>query len=457
MPAIRTEKLEVAQIKGDHKAIRQLWYAQSTDCQRAKNAIWRTWEHWHFVNDSPAKIRVYLDALKVYRDKQNEHKKQVAAWEKTKSGPKPKKPKIKKPKLDFSAVPPQLQKEMTSAVAAVAPNLHSRVVTLLTNTVVQTIKSRKAAKGNLSGWMAILLDHEGRPASIHPQPIPFDVQNSTLIAPTEKGGKYGMSLRTYRYALPGKSRCKSEEHTFTILTHRRKTRSQQLILSRICDGTYKFCGSNLLYQKGKWFIALAYEMDVKEPAVGDAVAVLRPGRYNTHPVRKGRPRLWVLQIGNRKIRIGGTGSHVGGMRDHVVGKRLAYQEHYRHASSARKGHGRKRALKGMRQWHFRQAWTGFVKRANQNMTTRVRKLCQEHGVGKVVYLQPVGEKKDSRFLSRAGKIEDREDSTGWDWHQVAALLNYKLKDCGIELEVRKAGEPKSPQAADGQADEQSAA
>jgi transposase len=168
----------------------------------------------------------------------------------------------------------------------------------------------------------------------------------------------------------------------------------------------------------------------------DKEAILRPGR-------KGPFLLW---HNGRWGYIGGMGRHVTAARQRLLTSRWSRQENYRHAGSSTKGHGRDRAIMAVDK--LSQGWKNFVKTVNHGVTSAVVKRCVQMGVGTLVYLQPVADKRDARFLSYAGKIQGRRDATGWDWFQVSSMLSYKCAEAGINLVVRKCGDAKPEKAAD---------
>ena len=78
------------------------------------------------------------------------------------------------------------------------------------------------------------------------------------------------------------------------------------------------------------------------------------------------------------------------------------------------------------------------------MTKRVIDICVQENIGTLVYRQPVESERDHLFLARAGKIPGYNDSTGWDWYQVQAQLNYKAAEYGIIVTNERSGKPLKP-------------
>jgi len=402
--AIRVLRFEVYTIQGDHRAVRRRWHDLADQCQQAVNLIWETWLVWHVLQKSAPAIRDYLDRL--------------ARWRKSKNGV--------KPKLAVVAMPAELRRLCYHHLADEFPTLHQRPRDLLLNDVAGKIRTRKAAKGNLSGWMAILLHNEGVPSTTHPPPVPFDKNNAHLYFDAASGN-FAMRIRIDRQATDGKH-ATSTVDDFQLLTRRKGIARHAGTLRRIVDGELAFKGSKLLWhaKNKKWFALICYAKPKQMAGELDPehVAVLRPARY----------RPWTLRLpGGREIKIGGDGQYVAGKRKAVLLQRWGRQEGYRHAGSANKGHGRNRALTPL--FRLSLAWKEFVKNANHHTSEHVVKICREHGAGRLVYCQPHGPKRDARFLTTAGKIPDRRDSSGWDWHQVGAMLSYKCADVGVQLTI----------------------
>ena len=414
---VKVLKLEVYRIDGDHKAARKRWHGLADTVQRITNCIWETWLVWHVQNKTAAKQRAFLDKF--------------SEWKKEKKGP--------KPKGDTQAVPPELSKLIYRTLADEFRDLNLRPLVLIQNAVLNKIKTRKASNGNLPGWVAILLHNESIPSSTHPQPIPFDKANAEILPPAIDGERFKLKLRIDRFDRPGKKTGGSNEDCIELLTNRRGIRQHAETLRKIVVGDYDFCGSSLQWHKAerKWYALICYRMPVGEREALDKneTAVLHPGRKDP----------WMIWHGDNWRYLGGRGDYVGTARRRLLTSRWARQENYRHAGSSTKGHGRGRALLAIE--HLTQGWKNFVKTCNHNITSAAVKHCVRDGIGRLVYLQPAGDKRDSRFLSNAGKVPGRRDASSWDWHQVASMLAYKCKEAGIELEIRKCGDVQEKKAA----------
>jgi hypothetical protein len=148
-------------------------------------------------------------------------------------------------------------------------------------------------------------------------------------------------------------------------------------------------------------------------------------------------RPWELVLPDGKMRMpGGNGRYIGPVRRQLLMQRWNRQSNYTNAGSANKGHGRERAGAGP-QWNLQQQWKNFVKRVNSGVVREVLNACVAAGCGTLVYEQPDGDFKDSRFLSMAGKVDGRNDSSAWDWFQVRTMLEQRSPECGVAVVVRK--------------------
>ncbi len=406
---VRVAKFQI--LKMDHDA-RNRWMKHSNEAKQIVNCIWQTWLVWHVRNNSADKIRRHLDTLAKWRESPKKSNQQEGG---------------KKPKLDFFAIPKECDKKIYDTLATQFPEIHTTSRELLRNIVSRKIKTRKAAHGVLSGWMAILLCNESIPSTVRANPIPFSSRNAKIEPPENRDDNFKLHISLTRIPIEGKKNCPSVRDTFELMSHGRKMSGQIEVLKRVCAGRYKFCGSSVVFQNKKWFALICYQIPdmEKEELNPDRFAFLRPAE--SWP--------WKLRIPGRNRRPGGNGPHVAPIRRQLLTQRWSRQANYRYAGSSNKGHGLHRAMQPL--WKLSQRWKDFVKTYNHTITKDVVRQLVEQGIGTLVYFQPDGPVKESRFLSRSGKVEGREDSTGWDWFQVRTQLEYKCKDAGIDLIVRK--------------------
>ena len=401
---VKTMRYEIVGWQGDPKEARLRWRTIADQCREIVNVIWQQWEVWHVAQGNDIKVQQFATELREYRQKERESR----------------------PKLEVQCMPAVLNKLIRKKITERFPGVHSRVRELLLNITAQRMTG-KDVEGKWNIWVAVLLNRQGRPNSTHDQPIPFDRANTKPLSLVEgKYTNYQLKINLTRLPSDKKASPSIEDHV------QLKARgSGAVIMRRIVGGEYKFCGSSIVYHQGKhkWFALVAYNDHVENVENSE---LDHTKKAVLHPTRK---EPWALWIGSRWQWFGGRGNYVAAARHRLLTQRWSRQETYRHAGSANKGHGRLRALAPIDKLSNR--WKDFCKTANHTLTSQVIDYCIDQKVGHLVYLQPCGDKRDTRFLARAGKVEGRTDSTGWDWSQVATMLAYKCKEKGIHLEVRK--------------------
>jgi hypothetical protein len=396
---VKVMRYEIVGWNGQPSEAKARWSATADKCREMANCIWQEWEAWHVQQGSHAKCLEYAEQLRAYRRKETKEK----------------------PKLEVVCMDPELSKHIYRVCADRFPSLHARIQVLLAQLVKKRMQG-KDVEGRWNIWLAVLLNRQGRPNCTGDQPIPFDKANSSLAFRDD--GTLALDIRVTRLPQDGKSAASIEDQ----VTLKAKG-SARVIAQRIVKGEWKFCGSSIVYASGKrkWYALVCYDMGESEAGeLNDKLhAVLTPGKESP----------WIVWHAGRYNWFGGRGRHVEAARRRLLTGRWSRQEGYRYAGSSNKGHGRERAMQGVAK--LSRAWKDFTKTCNHQVTRDVIAWCQDRGIGRLVYLQPASDRKrTNRFLATAGKL-DRTDSTAWDWAQVGTMLNYKCKEAGIHLEVRK--------------------
>lgn len=391
---VRACKIEVILPAERKPALREL----AVECQRMTNRLWQTWLCHHVVAGSAKKLRDHFDAF--------------AKWQETKEGTKPAWPcKAHEPPLTTSSDPGSYYRILVAEFG----NVTSRTRGLLTNAWQSKVTTRKSSSGSLPGWVAILFGLESLPSFHKPLPIPFDKQCGRLV---KQGGKYICEMRMQRDDATGDSTIDRGE----LMLGKRKALSQRRIVDRVIDGEYAWRGCNLLFDRGKWFAVICYEMPVKTQQRAmdpDKVLYVRPGRSGP----------WRVRIdGGQSFAFGGDGKHVIYARRAIIDERNSRKTHYRWAGSAQKGRGTQRADAVWVKLSSR--YKDFVKRYNHEVSRRLVNFAASRGIGRIVYLQPTGQHRDSRFLSTAGN--DDRSGMFWDYFQFGSLLSSKCEAEGIE-------------------------
>jgi hypothetical protein len=433
------------EVTGKYGDRSKLWHQLASDCQGLANAFWQCWNAWHYHNNSGEKLKTWLSA-------------RANAENPKDAGPCP-----------VEAIPKEMEKELHQ-LRWRFPAIPSRMSTLLPQRLKRTLQNRKAVKGSLPGYVSIILGREGFQTFTKPYPILFDRANASFVPPTELNGNWSIVVNMVRTEAWDGSVCE-QRHTLELWCKGQKVRSQVAILRKIAAGemarrqleseiearyrpllkglsrgsdTHKakakemaaakqaiadnhhmFAGSQLVFSQSrrKWFVKLCFVAPRQSPPELDADKVATLSTRDNGP--------WLLTLADGKTRIpGGHGRYIGAIRKRLLTQRWDRQANYKNAGSANKGHGRTRSGAGPQ-------WKNFVKRVNSGVVREVLNSCVAAGCGTLVYEQPDGDFRDSRFLATAGKIERRRDSSAWDWGQVRTMLEQRAVDCGITVIVRK--------------------
>lgn len=394
--------------------------------QELTNFFFDAWRAWHFKNDSFAKIRKFQQDWRAWKeftvgipkDKKKRVKQGRAEASERVEQEKPK-PAVDKPKLDLFPVDSNFVKEVYADAVKKWPDLHTRVVTLAINRLVQLVKSGKSAVGAWPKWHSQLLFREAIPTFTKPCPICFDNHNCKIEPPPPENRKESYKLHIgFSRQDVGKKNKASVVYHCVIRDQGKKMVGRKQTLAKISSGEYEFAGSQVFLKDSKLFAAIAYKMPKPARVVGTGVAILRPSR--TVPLK--------MRAGGKETSIGGDGRIVGTIRKQLMGQRWSRQESYRRcATSARKGHGFKRAMQKVVLLSNR--WRDFVKTANRNYAVEACKRAVFSGCGVLLFVRP---DKDSRFLSQAGRFDGR-DRSSWDWFGLEKILSDKCVEFGLEF------------------------
>lgn len=390
----------------DQKDKRQRWQKIAEQCRMIVNTIWQQWECWHVQRGHEKIVVDFMADFAKWRQEGGE-----------------------RPKLEVKPSPPECTKHIRKVLSERFPDVHSRVRELLQNITLKRLTG-KSTDGSWSCWQSILSGRQGRPSTVNDFPIPFDKQSCTPLV--EDGKNYKLTIRLTREPREGKAGASIEDE-FSI-----KARGNAAtVAKRIMSGEYQFKGSQIIYNRNrrKWFALLCYDMGPpKVPALDiRKTAVLRPSRHVPFQFRF---------PGGRRTWIAGRGEFVPAIRKKLLTHRWSRREKYKYAANGAKGHGRRRNERNLQP--FTKKWTNFCRTLNHTIANRCVKFCLEHDIGKLVYWMPdggpnAGKLSQKRFLSAAGKVPGRRDSTNWPWSMLEGILRSKCQQHGIQLEVRSYG------------------
>ncbi len=421
-----TDRYEVVFAPDVAKDIQRRWRLLKDDCRMMSNRILQIWRQWHEDKGHPAML------AKWWREGREKPK---GEREKAPIGPK-------------DCVPPELSKRIRDTLHSEFYHVYGRIVELLVNTTLKTLKEKKDADGWMKGWVAVLLGRQSQDSFERWQPIPFDKNSmAEILPPLEDNGNFRLKVRMNRFRQENgvsgsvvdvvelRTGYKDKTGKWVIP---KKLKSQYSRMKRIFAGEYEFKGSKLVFneRKNKWFAMLCY----KQPAP-DAVEMEEGSVARLVPGAKEPLRL-SLRGGRRPYAfVGGYGQYVTHQRQQLLRGVRVRRESQTYASSSRRGHGYRKAMGAIAK--LKRRWSHFTGQCNSRWAAQVAKICRDRGIAKVMYYQPHCDRiTGSRFLSTTGK-EGKRDSSLWDWYALGVRLqNAAKKHCpGLEVEVVK-WEPK---------------
>ena len=412
-PAIRICRLRICGVDGDWHEARRRWRALGLEVQRVLNDLRAVWLAEHYRRADHVAVRQWIAS--------------DMAWAKTAKADRQPRRRVPCPVKCWDA---EMGRHVWRELTALHPGLHSRVMTLAINIEQKTLGSAPASTSAYPRWMKILAGEEGIPNSSRHQPIPFDKHNGRLIPPDEPGKPWRFLVRVDRIASDTESKpATSTADVLHLKSGGRNLAGVRKTLDRIASGQYAFKGSSLAVRDGIWYILLSHTIPQPPRAEvdPDRVAYLSPA--SDRPVH-----LWLDGWPHYLARQGRDVAHV---RRQLLTQRFGRSESYKLASSAQRGHGRKKWLGKLDK--LRRRWRDFVKTYNERLASDTVAACVARGFGSLIYYQPEGRRARRRFLARVGHVPDRRDSTGWDWFQLKTLLARRCQELGIEFSARKIG------------------
>lgn len=401
--AVRIYRFQVLRPDGgdtDYK----VWHKLTEECQQIANGVWRQWLVHHEKAGTAKLIREYLAKPKETRGKP-EH---------------------------IKCIPPGA---FYKPSAAAHPNVNVLTVNTITNTTCKKIGKLKSIRGSLPGWWSVLLDQQGYPSMTNRVPIPFIPKQCRIREPEDAKDDWKVELDIGRVPpTEGKKQGKSQTFIVPIKTKHKGAGNANAILRNVISGHWKFCGSNLVYDRNlnKWFLMLAYqqpketlELDANKTAYVRAESD-RPLTLDV-PDGKGRYSKWIMD----------RGQSVGAVRRQLQMQRKARQANYRHAAKSTKGHGRRRATQAW-EGKIHQRWLSFVKNFNRQAARQIVDECIRRKIGAIQYEQPTFNK--GLFLPMAGVVEERS-CAGWSWYELGQAIEQAASKVGIKVNVEKISRP----------------
>jgi len=407
--AVRTIAFPIWKIR-DVRAeeIRGELFELSRECQQIANLFWTKWLLHHFENGSAAKIREWLEL-----------------------------PRADRGVFPVNRMSNALSNEIYHLIRERHPGVHTRTVALLASWLNRTMSARKSKRGNLKGWVAILLDLERAPQYTSPVPIRCDGRNAKLewsaaeetallkVRLASVGGATAGSLK--RESRVGANRV-GPQIVLELRSGGRGIASQLATFRKIVSGDCKYLNTQLAWNQRtrKWEALISYQRPTARVAGIDPcqTAQLWPGRTIPFLLRMpGHERFeWLI----------GRGAHIRAMRQRVARHYRERGENYTHASRKR-GKGR-----GPYSGRFPQWWRNFVTSNNQQVADAAYRWCVQRGIGRLVYYQPDEAIVDRRAATWLGRDNVRDQRT-WDYFGLKTKLANKFEGTGIEFVCVKCG------------------
>lgn len=408
---IRVIRLAVLGSGGDWPAERKRLAAVAAQIQQVCNDFAAHWLRLHYAAGNHLTVRQWMEADR--------------AWAKTPKAERPPGPRLRCPVHPCDAA---MSREIYAALRVDHFSLGTKPVGLAVQKAMKRLTQGGATHSAYPRWMIVLAGGGEFPQAHRSQPVPFHTANCKLLVPKDGEDYWRLEVRfEQKPAEQGKGLAPIG---LRLKTGGFRLASLRSALWQIAKGDWKFCASDLVCRDGLWYAHICHQMPAVElpPLDGRRTAFLAAGR--------GCPVL--LRLDGRTLKRLRRGNDVRHVRRQLTVQRFGKSESYRLAGSARKGHGRGRALA----WREKltRRWRDFVKTWNSQLAAEIAKSLRTAGAGRLVVYQPADSWRETRFLAAAGKIAGRVDSTGWDWHQMAAQLQRVCQENGITVLVRKVGQ-----------------
>jgi len=394
---------------GNYSDAKAAFKLTASAIQAVVNDYYSHWLRLHYAAGNHLAVRAWMVADRIWA-----------------AIPKAERPPGKRVPCPVKAMAAEMSRAIYAAIREAHPLVATRPVVLAMNTEGAKLVKTPATKSAYPRWMNVLAGRGEFPSFGRPLPIPIDKACARLIPPPTdaKGENWLLELRPE--SVPGEK--KLIVHTLKIKTGGRKLAGLRDALWKISAGEWKFCGSNLVLRDGLWYAHICYQLPAAEKPVLDPMKIAYLSPAADRPMH-----LWIDGYPNWLRRTGRDVLHVRGQ---LVARRWSNSEAYQNASSARKGHGRNRAMA----WRepLRRRWMDFCKTYNERLAADVLSRLKQAGIGKLVWYQPVGERRENRFLAKAGAA-GRNDLRQWDWTQLGGLLARRCEENGVELVVKRCG------------------
>lgn len=433
-------------------------------CQQFYNACGDYWRMYHRKNNSSQKIETFLDAIAPL----TAQKKKLLAQAKEQKGKALKQTQQDIKDIDDSIkalrpdVPMRLDLgaqgfNLYNQCAAEFSDLHSGIRSALEKRFYAQVAGLRSTMGLHTGWWAAILGYQRTPFANHPPGIPVKAKDVKLIREQTPGKPDIWKIRcslgdgrrfTFRLRTIGKKEDKPRtqkklaqyrRHLELVydgilklkdterekkaqipknLDSEQKNKERREIAKAITRLKHEFThhgDCTIIRGKKRWKICLSVTAPVPDLAVGwsTKTAVLTPTTDPKQPLL-----LWLP--GGETWYIGGTTltRYVAYQRERLTKAKKARKDGYRHGTSNRRSHGRKRAWDGPAK--FADAWNRVTEWTNRRAAREIIDLCVQQGIGNIIMIRPDESYAKNCALALAGKRPDDEHMkmSSWPWERL---------------------------------------
>lgn len=189
-------------------------------------------------------------------------------------------------------------------------------------------------------------------------------------------------------------------------------KSKAAILQRLLSGEYKKGNIQIINHKNKWFCLIPYTFEV-QPQELDKNKILGVDMGISNAV------YWAVSNSPKRGYI--PGGEIEEFRKRIRARRISIQNQSKHSGESRSGHGVKRKLKSLatlseKEKNFRN--TVNHRYAKTIVATAVKNNC---GIIQLEDLSDIN--TDNKYLK------------SWPYYDLRTKIEYKAKECGIEVKV----------------------
>lgn len=436
-----------ASCSGPTKALYAQFDEAARLCNAARNAVMRSWLRWRedhteFVpppmTDKDGTPRTWMRRGRALPMPQNK----PLPDDMPSSDPKTteRKPRARKSKtgIEKPARPAGIVAHTTwlyqQAVRA-APNIRAEIMSIVAGEIWSTLTTKMPYdhEGDaIWKWQAILTNEISAPTCRMPT-IPAKKTGLCLTlfggeseADASAGGltsnlpKSKRKLAVLEFALWSKAA--GRRHLACRIETRLLSEGNIDVLRHVLDGRYQMADSDFVrHSNGHWYLHLVYRKPVESLGLDPTrTARMAPAKAECDsPMEVVSPEGRVWRLGQGRLH----------QREYLrlESKRIALNERRTILpGSGRKGHGRQRQFRDVKQISRRLA--SLTRRLQQSVADELLRFCVRHNCGAVEYCDPT---QPVRNCSWAAKRELQ-----WDWTRLLGMVRQKCRKAGIQLDER---------------------